>query len=240
MRRAAACHQHQPCPGLCVPQGPGAGGQCGGGRTVRGAHREDGGCAAGPGGPRAPQPSLHSRRSSGLRRPTPQGPGRAAGLRTQLRLSAPAPGPRPPAPCGLKRPVLSCSNHAVRRRRPCWPGHSSTPWATLHLSATTPDGVAGKPLREQARFRCSPFQGSPLLEPPHPSPYVLTAAETKGGVPRGASPPTGAEWPAPSSRPGARRPTPTWRLQTPPRGPSAAAQAQLRRLPPRPNADQSD
>lgn len=64
--------------------------------------------------------------------------------------------------------------------------------------------------------------------------------ETKGGVPRGASPPTGAEWPAPSSRPGARRPTPTWRLQTPPRGPSAAAQAQLRRLPPRPNADQSD
>lgn len=149
-------------------------------------------------------------------------------------------GPRPPAPCGLKRPVLSCSNHAVRRRRPCWPGHSSTPWATLHLSATTPDGVAGKPLREQARFRCSPFQGSPLLEPPPPSPYVLTAAETKGGVPRGASPPTGAEWPAPSSRPGARRPAPTWRLQTLPRGPSAAAQAQLRRLPPRPNADQSD
>lgn len=148
-------------------------------------------------------------------------------------------GPRPPAPCGLKRPVLSCSNHAVRRRRPCWPGHSSTPWATLHLSATTPDGVAGKPLREQARFCCSPFQGSPLLEPPT-SPYVLTAAETKGGVPWGASPPTGAEWPAPSSRPGARRPTPTWRLQTPPRGPSAAAQAQLRRLPPRPNADQSD
>lgn len=92
-------------------------------------------------------------------------------------------GPRPPAPGGLKRPVLSCSNHAVRRRRPCWPGHSSTPWATLHLSATTPDGVAGKPLREQARFRCSPFQGSPLLERPPQSLRADRSRDERRGPP---------------------------------------------------------